>query len=214
MFSFYKKLYNLRIPSSIKNAMKLNGGKNNLLMLVGLGAVIGAGAWYLSNKGKEAEKAMNGNAYAYGHDKNKGPFLDRDDPPFGNAYGHDKNKGPFGIYGNSAFGLGHNEDRRGVPRGGHISNAFLAGDYGLYPVPKGTPVLTQPDNQLAVVKKPMLGARGFNDFTMNDNSIPTPFVEVNFPYTPYTANNSRLPPPLANTIDKNAYVVTYTGWRD
>lgn len=48
--------------------------------------------------------------------------------------------------------------------------------------------------------------RSFNDFTYNQNGLPTPWVEVNVPY-----DNTDSGAKLANVIDKSAYIQTYDG---
>jgi hypothetical protein len=50
------------------------------------------------------------------------------------------------------------------------------------------------------------GHRSFPDYTTTSNLIPTPFVEINFPYDSFNRGAN-----LANVIDKCAYVSTYNG---
>jgi hypothetical protein len=50
------------------------------------------------------------------------------------------------------------------------------------------------------------GERSFTDYTTISNSIPTPFLEVNFPRDAFNRGAN-----LSNVIDKCAYVQTYNG---
>lgn len=50
------------------------------------------------------------------------------------------------------------------------------------------------------------GHRSFPDYTTTSNLIPTPFVEINFPYDSFNRGAN-----LSNVIDKCAYVSTYNG---
>lgn len=71
----------------------------------------------------------------------------------------------------------------------------------VYPIASGT----QPDDTYphpAIISE----HRSFRDFSRNDNSIPTPLVEVNFPYDAFKTR-----PRLANIFEKCVYVPTYNG---
>ena len=160
-------------------------------MLFGLGAIVGGAAYWYSNKKKE-EAGNDGGGKI-------GPVIPSRGPP---------QVGGARIQGTGIPPFVYNAETGYNPS--HLS--FNAKDYGMYPE-------VGPGGEVSIVRQDGItiggrGMRSFNDFTRNDNSIASPFLEVNFPHNPYTSNATRMPPPLANTIDKNAYIVTYTGWRD
>lgn len=82
------------------------------------------------------------------------------------------------------------------------SKANLAGTMNsIYPIASGTqPQDTYPHPTV------LSNHRSFRDYSINDNSIPTPFVEVNFPYDAFKTR-----PRLANIFEKCVYIPTYTG---
>jgi|SRR6478735_8087075 len=80
---------------------------------------------------------------------------------------------------------------------------YSEGDYGnsqnsFYPIQGGQPG----DSYIHPVM--LSGKRGFPDYTRQTNSLPTPFVEINFPREAFASGAK-----LANIIDKCAYVYDY-----
>lgn len=84
---------------------------------------------------------------------------------------------------------------------------YSEGDYGnsqnsFYPIQSGQPS----DSYIHPIM--LSGKRGFPDYTRLSNTLPTPFVEINFPREAFASGAK-----LANTIDKCAEVFDYGGRR-
>ena len=80
---------------------------------------------------------------------------------------------------------------------------YSEGDYGnsqnsFYPIQGGSP------NNTYIHPVVLSGKRGFPDYSRTTNSLPTPFVELNFPREAFGKGAK-----LANTIDKCSEVFSY-----